>query len=142
MDYNIVIISKVIYSRYKQGKFSKRDLANKTGLSLNTINNTLNGKNSTVNTLFKLMECLGMNLEDIVNEAKAQGLSFPRPGNSSNSSLNTSTDNNKTKTMADGTAMSDIAKKLGTTESEIEANLNSQIKGSPKKDIKVFQVAE
>ncbi len=141
MDSNIVIISKVIYSRYKQGKFSKRDLANKTGLSLNTVNNTLNGKNSTVNTLFKLMECLGMNLEDVVNEAKAQGLSFPQPGSSSNSSLNTST-NNKAKNIADGTSMSDIAKKLGTTESEIEANLNSQIKGSPKKDIKVFQVAE
>jgi transcriptional regulator with XRE-family HTH domain len=138
MNSNIAIISKVIYSKYKQGKLSKRDLANQTGLSLNTINNTLNGKNSTVSTLFKLMDCLEMNLEDVVTEAKKQGFIFPKAGKSSVSS----TSAKSTTSVDDGTSVTEIANKLGTTEAEMKANLDSQTKSSSKKDIKVFQVAD
>jgi hypothetical protein len=38
--------------------------------------------------------------------------------------------------------VAEIANKLGTTEAEMKANLDSQTKSSSKKDIKVFQVAD
>jgi len=148
MESNLSIFCKVIHSKYKQSKLSKRDIATKTGLSLNTINNSLSGKNSTMNTMFSLMECLGMNLEDVVAEAKKMNLSFPK---STAANTNTSTtassanviNDDQVKTMLDsGLNISEVAKKLGVAETEIVQNLQAQMKVPSKKEVKVFQVSE
>lgn len=116
MDSNVLVISKVIYNKYEETKISKRDLALKTGLSLNTVNNALSGKNLTVNTLFKIMECLGLNLEDVVNEAKKMNLSFPKISTTSDK-LNS----DQVKKLIDsGKSISQVAKQLGVTESDVE----------------------
>lgn len=138
MDSNITIISKVIAAKNKSSNLSKRDIALKTGLSRNTVNNALTGKNLTVNTLFKIMECLGMNLEDVVNEAKTMNLSFPKTSN-----IGSGLNNDQVKKLLnDGNSIAQIAKKLSVTESEVEANLQSQMKvpANPKKT-EVYEVA-
>ncbi len=128
MDSNVTIISKVIAAKYTSSTLSKRDIALKTGLSRNTVNNALVGKNLTVNTLFKIMECLNMNLEDVVSEAKKMNISFPKTNNTSQ--LN----NEQVKSMLDkGQSIAEIAKKLGVSESDVEENLRNQIKVPVKK---------
>lgn len=79
MDNNISIIAKVIAAKYKSTKMSKRDIALKTNLSLNTVNNALQGKNLTLNTVFKIMDVFGMSLEDVIVEGKAMGHTWPKP---------------------------------------------------------------
>jgi transcriptional regulator with XRE-family HTH domain len=138
MDSNVTIISKVISNKYDSSKLSKREIALKTGLSRNTVNNALTGKNLTVNTLFKIMECLDMNLEDVVNEAKKMNLSFPKTSNKSQ--LNS----DQVKKLLDGgNTIAQIAAKLGVLESEVEANLQAQMKvpATKKAPAEVFEVA-
>lgn len=135
MDSNITIISKVIAAKYSNSSFSKKDISLKTGLSRNTVNNALAGKNLTVNTLFKIMECLNMNLEDVVSEAKKMNLSFPKT--SSTSQLN---DEQVKKLLNEGNTISAIAKKLGVTDSEVEGNLQAQMKVPSAKKPVVFEV--
>lgn len=62
------------------------------------------------------MECLGLNLEDVVNEAKKMNLSFPKISTTSDK-LNS----DQVKKLIDsGKSISQVAKQLGVTESDVE----------------------
>lgn len=80
MEETIEIISKVIVARYKSTNITKKELKEKTGLALNTINNALMGKNLTLSSLLRLADALGLNLRQIVEEADKMKLSFPKAG--------------------------------------------------------------
>jgi len=76
----IEIVSKVIHAKYKSSQLTKKDIAEKTNLALNTINNAITGKNMTLNSMLLIMDALGMNMKDLVDEAEKLGLKFPKPG--------------------------------------------------------------
>lgn len=121
METNLSIIAKVIANKYRTTNLSKRDISLKTGLSQNTIGNALGGKNLTLNTIFSIMEVFGMNLEDIVNEAKAMGLQFPKPTAKAVPSVNLI----KVQDLLDkGESLVQIASKLGVTEADLTTLLN------------------
>jgi len=82
MDETIEIISKVIVARWRSTNITKKELKEKTGLALNTINNALSGKNLTLSSLLRLADALGLNLKQIVEEAEKMKLVFPKAGSS------------------------------------------------------------
>lgn len=135
MDSNILIMTKVISNAYESSKMSKREIAQKTGLSLNTVTNTLSGKNSTTNTLFKMMDCLGLTLEDIVTKAKALGLSFQKP-----KPVKGKLNNEVVKKLLDGgKTIPEIAKMMGCEEADVKENLQQQMSLPSTSEVKVFQ---
>lgn len=116
METNLSIIAKVIAAKYQTTNLSKRDISLKTGLSQNTIGNALRGKNLTLNTIFSIMEVFGMNLEDVVNEAKRMGLKFPSPTAAAVPSVNMTKVN---ELLTKGESITQIASKLGVTEGDL-----------------------
>ena len=116
METNLSIIAKVIAAKYKTSNISKRDISLKTGLSQNTIRNALRGNNLTLNTVFKIMEVFGMNLEDVVNEGKAMGFTFPKVTNAVVPTVNST---KIAELLAKGETTLQIASKLGMTESDL-----------------------
>lgn len=62
------IIGQALRSIMKSRAVNKRDLANKTGLSANTINNLLRGNNSNTQSLLTMLSALGYNLQDFAAE--------------------------------------------------------------------------
>jgi transcriptional regulator with XRE-family HTH domain len=129
MESQVVIINKVLQNTYKTNKVSKRDIAMKTGLSLNTINNALNGKNLTLNTVFKIMECFDMNLEDIVAEAKKLGYTFPKGQVSTPIDINT-----VQALLGKNNSLSQIAKSLNVTENEVATVLQKDMEQKRQKN--------
>jgi transcriptional regulator with XRE-family HTH domain len=116
METNLSIIAKVIAAKYKTSNISKRDISLKTGLSQNTIGNALRGKNLTLNTVFKIMEVFGMNLEDVVNEGKAMGFTFPKVTNAVVPTVNST---KIAELLAKEETTLQITSKLGMTESDL-----------------------
>lgn len=139
MKTNIEIISKVISKKYQGSNLSKHDIALKTGLSQNTINNAIHGKNLTLNTMDKILEVFGMSIEDLVNEAKGMGHPFQRP----QSKITVPTvDIKAVKTrMANGETTLQIASKLGVTEGDLTTLLQDDLnKASAVKKVNIVEV--
>lgn len=130
MESQVVILNKVLQHIYNNSKVSKRDISLKTGLSLNTINNALNGKNLTLNTMFKIMECFEMNLEDVVEKAKTLGYKFPK-GNAPASAIDLKTVQDM---MAKNNTLAQIAKSLNVTENDIASMLQKDMDAKRKKN--------
>ena len=51
----------------KDSDISKSQIASKTGLSVNTVNNCIKGQNINLSSLLKITSVLGMNIKDFVN---------------------------------------------------------------------------
>tara|TARA_Y100000310_G_C20542970_1_gene744222 strand:- start:567 stop:962 length:396 start_codon:yes stop_codon:yes gene_type:complete len=67
IDQQIEILSKTISKLMEDSGISKNQIANKTGLSVNTINNCTKGQNINLSSLLKITSVLGMNIKDFVN---------------------------------------------------------------------------
>jgi hypothetical protein len=126
MNSNISIITQVIGAKFKASPLSKKDITIATGLSLNTINNALQGKNMTVSTMFSIMECLGMNLEDLVTEAKSMGLNFPKivPKTIDDTAIE--------KLVKEGKSTTEIGTKLNIPEGEVIASVKKSVASTAK----------
>jgi len=116
MQATIDIIGQVLYAKYKSSQLSKRELADRTGLALNTVTNAVSGKNLTLISMLKIMDALGINLSDLVSEAEKMGLQFPKPGEAP-PTINT----DKVKEMIDeGQSTLQVASRLGMKTEELE----------------------
>ena len=138
METNLTIIAKVVASKFKTSSMTKRDLVLKTELSANTVTNALNGKNTTINTLFRIIDALGMSLEDVVMEAKVMGLKFPKP-----STKVQSVDIKKVnELLSKGETTLQVASKLGIDEDDlIEMMKDTTSPTKVKQDVEIIEVS-
>ena len=67
IEQQLEILSKTITKLIESSDCSKKEIASKTGLSINTINNCTKGQNMNVSSLLKIASVLGMNIKDFVN---------------------------------------------------------------------------
>ena len=67
IEQQISIISNVIRTKLALSDIKKKDVAYQTGLSVNTINNCLGGKNVNISSVLKIAYSLGMNFTDIAD---------------------------------------------------------------------------
>jgi lambda repressor-like predicted transcriptional regulator len=67
VEQTISIISNVIRTKLALSDIKKKDVAYQTGLSVNTINNCLSGKNVNISSVLKIAYSLGMNFTDIAD---------------------------------------------------------------------------
>jgi hypothetical protein len=116
MQQTIDVISKVIHAKYKSSQLTKKDIANKTGLALNTINNAITGKNMTLSSMLQIMDVLGMNLKDLIMEAEKMGLTFPKP---CTQSKHVNVDE-VTKATAEGQSTMQVAARMGIEEDQLK----------------------
>jgi len=70
----IEVLASTLTSMIKDSRITKREIATKTDLSINTVINCLKGKSMNFKSLLKICYALGMNLEDLV---KAATKNFP-----------------------------------------------------------------
>lgn len=138
METNLTIIAKVVASKFKASSMTKRDIVLKTELSANTVTNALNGKNTTINTLFRIIDALGMSLEDVVLEAKVMGLKFPKP-----SAKVQSVDIKKvTDLINKGETTLQIASRLGIDEDDLIEMMKDTVSTSKvKEEVEIIEVS-
>lgn len=71
------LISKAIAKLINEGNIKKTDIASKTGLSINTVNNLIAGKNPTLSSIILIADCLGMNIRQLIAYTEDNINKFP-----------------------------------------------------------------
>lgn len=116
-------ISKAIAKLIAEGNVKKTDIADKTGLSINTVNNLIAGKNPTLSSIILIADCLGMNIKQLIQYTEDYVAKFPSSeyASVSSSTLSPTTLRDKSATQSP----SQLAMRTGTTTEKVNELVKS-----------------